>query len=180
METYTANALAELFGRDRRVVGRVMARVKPDHKGKSPQWTIKSAFDALLAEAQHRAPKGRLNERELLTRERRRALEIDNAFRNREVFSVEVIKEFICGCYAMFREKCLSLPGQLAADLGDPSLEDPIRRRVYEMMTELATTDKWDKHVSEDEHVSQVHRTKQDEAHPQNYITDSRDRSAVA
>jgi hypothetical protein len=77
-ETHTANYLAELIARDRRVVARVLRDVKPDaHKGKTPLWSVRSLFAAMIAREQQQAPKSKgskvADERTLLIREQRLA-----------------------------------------------------------------------------------------------------------
>jgi hypothetical protein len=147
METFTVDRIATMIGRDRRAIGLVLSEVKPDsRKGRTPEWTLKTAFNALLADAQHRAvPKNKLDERQLLLKEKRIAAQRENRLASGEVFTAEEIKHWVQSCAAMFREKCLSLPGQLQADLsGDPNVEPLVRRRVYECLNELADWKTWD------------------------------------
>ena len=85
IETHTANFLAELLGRDRRAVARLLRGVKPDaRRGTVHQWSVKTFVNALLAaeldRALERAPKGKaVDERQLLLREQRLAKARQNA-----------------------------------------------------------------------------------------------------
>lgn len=162
---WTATGASEILRRDRRLVMKALHDVKPDKRlGKQLFYQPHTIVTALL-NYETRDVVGKSNgkpltERDRLTAARREQIELEVATRKGELVEVATLEEYICGCYAMLREKMLSLPGQLCMDLGvgydDPDLEPKIRKGVYETMTEMGTMKGWEQHVSVEEHKAQV------------------------
>jgi phage terminase Nu1 subunit (DNA packaging protein) len=115
IETHTANYLAELLGRDRRAVARVLRGIKPDaRRGKVQQWTVKSLFNAMLAEELDRAPKGKkgVDERRLLLREQRLAKARQNAIEAGELVPAGDVEREWSSLFRSVRDAMLAIPAR--------------------------------------------------------------------
>jgi phage terminase Nu1 subunit (DNA packaging protein) len=115
IETYTANYLAELIGRDRRLVGRLLRNTKPDtHQGKSPRWSVKSLFNAMLAHEQQQAPKSKgskvADERQLLLREQRIAKQRQNEQANGALVPAADVEKEWSKLFRSVRDQMLNVP----------------------------------------------------------------------
>jgi hypothetical protein len=98
IENHTANFLAELIGRDRRLVGRLLRNTKPDaHQGKSPLWSVRSLVDALSAHERQQAPQSKTSkvsdERTLLIREQRLAKRRQNELEDGTLVPADAVEK---------------------------------------------------------------------------------------
>jgi phage terminase Nu1 subunit (DNA packaging protein) len=147
IETYTANYLAELLGRDRRAVARVLRGVKPDaRRGKVQQWTVKSLFNAMLAEELDRAPKGKKpgeGERELLLRQQRIAKQRQNEIEAGTLVPAADVEREWTDLFRSVRDAMLAIPARAAQRVPHLSRIDlsEIDREIRNALTEASTAE---------------------------------------
>jgi hypothetical protein len=154
---WTMTGAADLLHRDRNTVKKALQNVQPDKRlGAQLFYQPHTIVTALLNYETRDVGKSNgklLTERDRLTKARREQIEMENAVRAGELVEVSTLEEYICGCYALFREKCLSFAGELCMELGlsyaDEDLEPKIRKKVYAMMSELATLGLWEKYFKD-------------------------------
>lgn len=146
IETHTANYLAELLGRDRRAVARVLRGIKPDaRRGKVEQWTVKSLFNAMLAEELDRAPKGKksVDERQLLLREQRLAKARQNAIEAGELVPAAEVEHEWTDIFRSVRDAMLAIPARASQRCPHLSRIDlsEIDREIRNALAEASTAE---------------------------------------
>jgi phage terminase Nu1 subunit (DNA packaging protein) len=147
IETHTANYLAELLGRDRRAVARVLRGTKPDaRRGKVEQWTVKSLFNAMLAEELDRTPKGKksaVDERQLLLREQRLAKARQNAVEAGELVPAAEVEREWTDLFRSVRDTMLSIPARASQRCPHLSRLDlsEIDREIRSALAEASTAE---------------------------------------
>jgi phage terminase Nu1 subunit (DNA packaging protein) len=148
IETHTANYLAELLGRDRRAVGRVLRGVKPDaRRGKVQEWTVKSLFNAMLAEElDRRAPKGSkkvADERQLLLREQRLAKARQNDIEAGTLVLAANVEREWSDLFRSVRDAMLAIPARASQRIPHLSRVDlsEIDREIRVVLAEASTAE---------------------------------------
>jgi phage terminase Nu1 subunit (DNA packaging protein) len=146
IETHTANYLAELLGRDRRAVARVLRNVKPDaRRGKVEQWSVKSLFNAMLAVELDRAPKGKkvVDERQLLLRQQRIAKQRQNEIEAGTLVPAAEVEREWTDLFRSVRDNMLAIParaGQRCPHLSRIDLSE-IDREIRGALAEASTAE---------------------------------------
>jgi phage terminase Nu1 subunit (DNA packaging protein) len=146
IETHTANYLAELLGRDRRAIARVLRGIKPDaRRGKVQQWTVKSLFNAMLAEELDRAPKGKkaVDERQLLLRQQRIAKERQNEIEAGTLVPAAEVEAEWSDLLRSVRNAILSIPARVSQRVPHLSRIDlsEIDREIRAVLTEAGSAE---------------------------------------
>jgi phage terminase Nu1 subunit (DNA packaging protein) len=152
MYEYSLNRLAGMLGVDRQTMVRALAGTSPDAgTDKKPLFRVATASDAL---ARHRVkPDGRVGtdgnsataqltaERARLAREQAEAVSLKNAVTRGELVRLATVQRGAETIFAAFRERCLSIPGKVAAICEMRSrgeVEQIVRDEVYEALDELS------------------------------------------
>jgi phage terminase Nu1 subunit (DNA packaging protein) len=152
MYEYSLNRLAGMLGVDRQTMVRALAGTSPDAgTDKKPLFRVATASDAL---ARHRVkPDGRVGtdgnsataqltaERARLAREQAEAVALKNAVTRGELVRLASVQRSAEIIFAAFRERCLSIPGKIAAICEMRSrgeVEQIVRDEVYEALDELS------------------------------------------
>lgn len=152
MYEYSLNRLAGMLGVDRQTMVRALAGTSPDAgTDKKPLFRVATASDAL---ARHRVkPDGRFGtdgtsataqltaERARLAREQAEAVSLKNAVTRGELVRLATVQRGAEIIFAAFRERCLSIPGKVAAICEMRSrgeVEEIIRGEIYEALDELS------------------------------------------
>lgn len=149
IETHTANFLAELLGRDRRAVAKLLRGVKPDaRRGTVHQWSVKTFVNALLAaeldRALERAPKGKVvDERQLLLREQRLAKARQNAIEAGELVPAADVEREWTDLFRSVRDSMLAIPARAAQRVPHLSRIDlsEIDREIRTALAEASTAE---------------------------------------
>jgi phage terminase Nu1 subunit (DNA packaging protein) len=146
IETHTANYLAELLGRDRRAIARVLRGIKPDaRRGKVQQWTVKSLFNAMLAVELDRAPKGKnkVDERQLLLREQRLAKARQNEIEAGTLVPAAQVEREWTDLFRSVRDSMLAIPARAAQRVPHLSRIDlsEIDREIRSALAEASTAE---------------------------------------
>jgi phage terminase Nu1 subunit (DNA packaging protein) len=149
IETHTANFLAELLGRDRRAVAKLLRGVKPDaRRGTVHQWSVKTFVNALLAaeldRALERAPKGKVvDERQLLLREQRLAKARQNAIEAGELVPAADVEREWTDLFRSVRDNMLAIPARAAQCVPHLSRIDlsEIDREIRTALAEASTAE---------------------------------------
>jgi phage terminase Nu1 subunit (DNA packaging protein) len=153
MHEYSLNKLAGMLGVDRQTMVRALAGTRPDGgTEKKPLFRVSTASDAL---ARHRAkPDARVGsdgnaatsqltaERARLAREQADAVALKNKIARAEYVPLDEVMKAVEIVFAAFRERCLAIPGKVAASCEMRSrgeVEEAVRDEVYEALEELAT-----------------------------------------
>jgi phage terminase Nu1 subunit (DNA packaging protein) len=149
MHEFTINRCAEMLGRDRATVGRALRNVPPDAgTAKRPLYRIATVADALAAHSAK--PDGRHGNgdtarlaaaRTELAREQAEAARIKNMYSRGELVRMSEVERGATIIFAAFRERCLSIPGKIAAICEMRSrgeVEEVIRDEIYEALDELS------------------------------------------
>jgi hypothetical protein len=152
MYEYSLNRLAGMLGVDRQTMVRALAGTSPDAgTNKKPLFRVATASDAL---ARHRVkPDGRFGtdgnsataqltaERARLAREQAEAVALKNAVTRGELIRLATVQRSAEIIFAAFRERCLSVPGKIAAICEMRSrgeVEETVRAEIYECLEELS------------------------------------------
>jgi hypothetical protein len=152
MYEYSLNRLAGMLGVDRQTMVRALAGTSPDAgTDKKPLFRVATASDAL---ARHRVkPDGRVGsdgnsataqltaERARLAREQAEAISLKNAVTRGELVRIATVQRSAEIIFAAFRERCLSIPGKIAAicEMRSRSeVEETVRAEIYECLEELS------------------------------------------
>src|SRR6201996_5763201 len=152
MYEYSLNRLAGMLGVDRQTMVRALAGTPPDAgTDKKPLFRVATASDAL---ARHRVkPDGRVGtdgnsataqltaERARLAREQAEAVSLKNAVTRGELVRLATVQRGAEIVFAAFRERCLSIPGKIAAICEMRSrgeVEETVRDEVYEALDVLS------------------------------------------
>ena len=152
MYEYSLNRLAGMLGVDRQTMVRALAGTSPDAgTDKKPLFRVATASDAL---ARHRVkPDGRVGtdgnsataqltaERARLAREQAEAVSLKNAVTRGELVRLATVQRSAEIIFAAFRERCLSIPGKIAAICEMRSrgeVEETVRAEIYECLEELS------------------------------------------
>jgi phage terminase Nu1 subunit (DNA packaging protein) len=146
IETHTANYLAELLGRDRRAVARVLRGTKPDaRRGKVHEWTVKSLFNAMLAEELDRTPKGKkvADERQLLLREQRLQKARQNAIEAGTLVPAADVEREWSGLCRSVRDALLAIPARASQRIPHLSRVDlsEIDREIRTVLADISTAE---------------------------------------
>jgi phage terminase Nu1 subunit (DNA packaging protein) len=147
IETHTANYLAELLGRDRRAVARVLRDVKPDaRRGKVEQWKVKSLFDAMLAAELQHAPKGKkstVDERQLLLRQQRIAKQRQNEIEAGTLVPAAEVEREWTDLFRSVRDAMLAIAARAAQRVPHLSRTDlsEIDREIRAALVEAGTAE---------------------------------------
>ena len=149
MYEYTINKCAEMIERDRATVARSLRKVPPDGGTQSrPLYRIATVMKALLA--YENEPDGRHGngdvarlaaERARLAREQADQVALKNAIMRRENVPLRLIERGATIIFSTFREKCLAIPGKIAASCEMRSrdeVEKIVRDEIYEALEELS------------------------------------------
>jgi phage terminase Nu1 subunit (DNA packaging protein) len=143
------NRAADLLEKDRQTLVRALRHVPPDAgTPKRPLYRLATVVKALIA---HEAkPDGRRGngdearlaaERAALAREQTEAVALKNAATRGDLIPVAVVKRSAGIIISAFRERCLSIPGKIAASCEMRSrgeIEEIVRGEVYEALDELS------------------------------------------
>ena len=141
-----------MLGVDRQTMVRALAGMPPDAgTDKKPLFRVATASEAL---ARHRVkPDGRFNtdgnsataqltaERARLAREQAEAVALKNAVTRGELVRLATVQRGAEAIFAAFRERCLSIPGKIAATCEMRSrseVEETVRAEIYECLEELS------------------------------------------
>jgi phage terminase Nu1 subunit (DNA packaging protein) len=152
MYEYSLNRLAGMLGVDRQTMVRALAGTSPDAgTDKKPLFRVATASDAL---ARHRVkPDGRLGtdgnsataqltaERARLAREQAEAVSLKNAVTRGELVRLATVQRSAEMIFAAFRERCLTVPGKIAAICEMRSrgeVEETVRAEIYECLEVLS------------------------------------------
>jgi hypothetical protein len=152
MYEYSLNRLAGMLGVDRQTMVRALAGTSPDAgTDKKPLFRVATASDAL---ARHRVkPDGRFGTdgnsataqltagRARLAREQAEAVSLKNAVTRGELVRLATVQRSAEIIFAAFRERCLAVPGKIAAICEMRSrgeVEETVRAEIYECLEELS------------------------------------------
>jgi phage terminase Nu1 subunit (DNA packaging protein) len=149
MHEYTIGKCAEMIEKDRSTLVRILRSVPPDAGTASrPLYRLATVVKALVAyetkpDGRHgKGDEARLAaERARLAREQTEAVALKNAVARGEVISVAAVKRSASIIISAFRERCLSIPGKIAASCEMRSrgeVEEVIRGEIYEALDELS------------------------------------------
>jgi phage terminase Nu1 subunit (DNA packaging protein) len=142
----SAYAAARLLERDRQTIERATRGLTPDglERGK-PRWRLARIVEALNRNQVGRRGNGdeaRLAaERARLAREQTEAVALKNAATRGDVIPVAVVKRSAGIIISAFRERCLSIPGKIAASCEMRSrgeIEEIVQLEIYEALDELS------------------------------------------
>lgn len=148
MHEYTINKCAEMIERDRATIARALRKVPPDAGTASrPLYRLASVVTALIVH--ETKPDGRRGkgdearlaaERARLAREQADAVALKNASTRREYVPIALVQKGLEIVFMAFRERCLSIPGKIAASCDmrpSTEVEEIVRDEVYEALDEL-------------------------------------------
>jgi phage terminase Nu1 subunit (DNA packaging protein) len=149
MHEFTVNRCAEMFEKDRATVARALRNVSPDGgTAKRPLYRLATVADALAAHVAK--PDGRHGNGDVarlaaarteLAREQAEAARLKNALARGELVRMSVVERGATIIFAAFRERCLSIPGKIAAICEARSrseIEETVRGEIYEALDELS------------------------------------------
>jgi phage terminase Nu1 subunit (DNA packaging protein) len=149
MHEYTINKCAEMTGKDRATIVRILRSVPPDAgTPRRPLYRLATVVKALIEHAAK--PDGRRGhgdearlaaERARLAREQTEAVALKNAATRGDMIPVAVVKRSAGIIIAAFRERCLSIPGKIATACEMRSrgeIEEIVRGEIYEALDELS------------------------------------------
>jgi phage terminase Nu1 subunit (DNA packaging protein) len=149
MHEYTINKCAEMTGRDRATLARLLRSIPADAGTPSrPLYRLSTVVNALIEHAAK--PDGRrgsgdearlANERARLAREQTEAVALKNAATRGDLIPVAAVKRSAGIIISAFRERCLSIPGKIAAACEMRSrgeIEEIVRGEIYEALDELS------------------------------------------
>jgi phage terminase Nu1 subunit (DNA packaging protein) len=153
MHEYSLNKLAGMLGVDRQTMARALAGTPPDAgTEKKPLFRVSTASDAL---ARHRAkPDGRVGsdgnaataqltaERVRVAREQADAVALKNQVARSEYVPHDLVVRAVEIMLTAFRERCLAIPGKVAASCEMSSrseVEEIVRGEIYEALEELSS-----------------------------------------
>ncbi|MFG3595526.1 hypothetical protein [Bradyrhizobium sp. RDI18] len=149
MHEYTIGKCAEMIEKDRATLVRILRKVPPDAGTASrPLYRLGTVVKALIA--YETKPDGRHGNRDeaRLAAERARlakaqadAVELKNKSARRENVPVSIVKKSLENVFSVFRERCLSIPGKVAASCEMRSrgeVEKIVRDEIYEALEELS------------------------------------------
>jgi phage terminase Nu1 subunit (DNA packaging protein) len=146
---FSINRAADLLEKDRQTLVRALRHVAPDAGTPSrPLYRLATVVKALIAhetkpDGRHgKGDEARLAaERARLAREQTEAVALKNAVARGEVVSVAAVKRSAGIIIAAFRERCLSIPGKIAASCEMRTrgeIEEIVRGEIYEALDELS------------------------------------------
>jgi phage terminase Nu1 subunit (DNA packaging protein) len=146
---FSINRAADLLEKDRQTLVRALRHVSPDAGTASrPLYRLSTVVKALIAhetkpDGRHgKGDEARLAaERARLAREQTEAVALKNAVARGEVIAVAAVKRSAGIIISAFRERCLSIPGKIAASCEMRSrgeIEEIVRAEVYEALDELS------------------------------------------
>jgi phage terminase Nu1 subunit (DNA packaging protein) len=149
MHEYTIGKCAEMIEKDRATIVRILRSVPPDAgTPKRPLYRLATVVNALVAyqtkpDGRHgKGDEARLAaERARLAREQTEAVALKNAATRGDLIPVAVVKRSAGIIISAFRERCLSIPGKIAASCEMRSrgeIEEIVRGEVYEALEELS------------------------------------------
>ena len=149
MHEYTIGKCAEMIEKDRATIVRILRSVPPDAGTPSrPLYRLATVVNALVAyqtkpDGRHgRGDEARLAaERARLAREQTEAVALKNAATRGDLIPVAVVKRSAGIIISAFRERCLSIPGKIAASCEMRTrgeIEEIVRGEVYEALEELS------------------------------------------
>ena len=149
MHEFTINRCAEMLGKDRATVGRALRNIPPDAgTAKRPLYRLATVADALAAHSTK--PDGRHGNgdtarlaaaRTELAREQAESARLKNMYARGELVRASMVERSATIIFAAFRERCLSIPGKVAAICEMRSrgeVEEVIRGEIYEALDELS------------------------------------------
>src|SRR6516164_4218264 len=146
---FSINRAADLLEKDRQTLVRALRHVPPDAgTPKRPLYRLATVVNALVAyqtkpDGRHgRGDEARLAaERARLAREQTEAVALKNAATRGDLIPVAVVKRSAGIIITAFRERCLSIPGKIAASCEMRTrgeIEEIVRGEVYEALEELS------------------------------------------
>jgi phage terminase Nu1 subunit (DNA packaging protein) len=149
MHEFTVNKIAEMLERDRASMARVLRSIPADAgTPKKPLYRLATAVRALIAYEVE--PDGRRGngdtvrlaaERARLAREQADQVALKNAIMRRENVPLRMIERGATIIFSTFRERCLAIPGKIAAFCEMRSrdeVEKIVRDEIYEALEELS------------------------------------------
>jgi len=149
MHEYTINKCSEMLERDRASVARVLRSVPSDGGTASrPLYRLATVVRALVAyeiKPDDRRGNGDVARlaaaRTEFAREQAEAARLKNALARGELVRMSVVERGATIIFAAFRERCLSIPGKIAAICESRSrgeIEETVRGEIYEALDELS------------------------------------------
>lgn len=146
MELYSAYGAARELEKDRQTIVRALRDVPPDgSEAGQPRWklsTIVKALEAPRSSGGSKSQEAGLTEaRAELTREQTAAVALKNAIARGEYVRLAIIQKQAEMIFTTFRERCLAIPGKIAASCEMRSrgeVEEIIRSELYEALDELS------------------------------------------
>jgi phage terminase Nu1 subunit (DNA packaging protein) len=149
MHEYTINKCSEMLERDRASVARALRSVPPDGGTASrPLYRLASVVRALVAyeiKPDDRRGNGDVARlaaaRTELAREQAEAARLKNAAARGELVRMSVVERGATIIFAAFRERCLAVPGKIAAICEMRSrgeIEQTVRGEIYDALDELS------------------------------------------
>jgi phage terminase Nu1 subunit (DNA packaging protein) len=149
MHEYTIGKCAEMIEKDRATLVRILRSVPPDAGTASrPLYRLATVVKALIA--YETKPDGRRGngdearlaaERARLAREQTEAVALKNAATRGDLIPVAIVKRSASIIISAFRERCLSIPGKIAASCEMRTrgeIEEIVRAEVHEALDELS------------------------------------------
>jgi phage terminase Nu1 subunit (DNA packaging protein) len=149
MHEFTVNKCAEMLERDRASVARALRKVPPDAgTPKRPLYRLATVVKALMDH--ENKPDGRHGngdvaqlaaERARLAREQADQVALKNAIMRRENVPLRIVERGATIIFSTFREKCLAIPGKIAASCEmrpRGEVEEIVRDEIYEALEELS------------------------------------------
>jgi phage terminase Nu1 subunit (DNA packaging protein) len=149
MHEFTINRCAEMLERDRATVARALRNVPPDGgSAKRPLYRLATVADALAAHSAK--PDGRHGNgdtarlaaaRTELAREQAETARIKNMYSRGELVRLSEVEQGATIIIAAFRERCLAIPGKIAAiceACSRAEIEEIVRGEIYEALDELS------------------------------------------
>jgi phage terminase Nu1 subunit (DNA packaging protein) len=148
-ELYSAYAASRALEKDRQTIIRALRDVPPDSEEKKgqPRWKLATIVKALESGPRGTGSNAKSQEAGLtearaeLAREQTEAIALKNAATRGDLIPVAIVKRSAGIIIAAFRERCLAIPGKIAASCEMRSrgeIEEIVRGEIYEALDELS------------------------------------------